>query len=102
MNYSFVVLLHLIGFVVGLIINAAALIYSFVHLPKDLPFKHWKDKNLKANYVIMAAAMAVSYKLFRGLICGLMKRDCLLAVFEDKFRNFTRPIIMMTAAGFVL
>jgi hypothetical protein len=50
----------------------------------------------------MAAAMAVSYKLFRGLICGLMKRDCLLAVFEDKFRNFTRPIIMMTAAGFVL
>lgn len=71
----------MIGFIVGLTINAAALIYSLVKLPKDLPFKYWKDKNLKVNYVIMAASMAISFKLLRGLICGIMKQDCLLAVF---------------------
>lgn len=70
---------------------------------KDLVFVHWAaDGKERVVMGIKIASVLVSFKLVRFLTSELFQKKFFSSEFNDKFRLFTRPLIVITAVGFIV
>jgi len=70
---------------------------------KDLVFVHWAaDGKERVVMGIKIASVLVSFKLVRFLTSELFEKKFFSSEFNDKFRLFTRPLIVITAVGFIV
>jgi len=70
---------------------------------KDLVFVHWAaDGKERVVIGIKIASVLVSFKLVRFLTSELFQKKFFSSEFNDKFRIFTRPLIVITAVGFIV
>ena len=68
LGYSFVTSVHLFASVAAVVLNLAALIAYVLLLMNDLPFKYWREKNMRSTLVIFGISAIFSFKAIRFLV----------------------------------
>ena len=103
LGYSLITALHLAVMISNYALNVAGWITWQKTFMKDLAFVHWAaDSNDKTVKGIRIASVLASFKLVRFCTSELFQKKFFSSEISDKFRLYTRPLMVITAVGFIV